>query len=62
MVRISRQRLAASRPGQRLRGGGNRQQSPEAVYGAAGLLGMVFLFGMYFSWISLREEIGRAVV
>lgn len=54
MVRISRQRLAASRPGQRLRGG-SRQQSPESVYGAAGLLGMVFLFGMYFSWISSRE-------
>ena len=57
MVRISRQRLAASRPGQRLRGGARTTsgQSPEAVYGAAGLLGMVLFFGVYFSWISSRE-------
>ena len=53
MVRISRQRLVASRPGGRLRGAG--KQPPEAVYGAAGLLGMVLLFGFYFTWLSGRE-------
>ena len=60
MVRISRQRLVASRPGGRLRGNGSGKAvlsstSPEAVYGAAGLLGMVLMFGIYFTWLSGRE-------
>jgi hypothetical protein len=59
MVRISRQRLAASRPQRRTR---RHEGGSQLWQGAAGLLAMILLFGVYFTWLSERETVESAHV